>query len=130
MPLATPRDRRPPVAALAFALLTACAAPDLTGLAVPEAEEPSAIWATPDSVAVGATATIHTIGCVPTSEVCAVPVRGLRWASADTLVATLAPGTVQPTGTVRVHGRRPGTTAVLVTSGSGRKYSLSLRVFP
>ena len=114
---------------LALAATIGCAMPDLTAFTVPEADEPSGFWTTPDSVAVGAVAQIHTLGCVPHSEVCAYPVRGLRWVVVDTFVARLAPGTIQPTGTVLVHGRRAGTTAVLVTSAAGRQYEVVLRVF-
>jgi hypothetical protein len=130
MPLVAPHSRRPPAAAVGLALLSACAAPDLTGLATPEADEPTMLWIAPDSVTAGDTASVHAIGCIATSEVCMFPVRGLRWAVADTLVARLMPGTLQPAHTVRLQARRAGTTVVLVTSASGQQDSVPLVVYP
>ena len=135
MPRSHHHARRPAltrlgIATLATVLAAACEAPSLTGFTVEEADEPSGLWVSPDSIAVGAVAGAYAMGCIPTSEVCVFPVRGIRWAVADTRVAELDFRVYDTSAEVLVRGRRPGQTNVVATTQSGRQYAIPIWIVP
>ena len=93
-----------------------------------DVDTPELVWANPDSVRVGDVTTAHALGCPDGWSICAGTVRGLRWASGDTLVLRFEPRNAAGSSAT-VRGVRVGSAWAIAIAPGGRDSAL-VRVIP